>query len=584
MAISLADLARKRHQMQRLLPVLKVLARHGFGHLIERLNLQQVFPAKVLVGLTLDQEKKAQAERTPVPQRLRMALEEWGPTAVKFGQMLSTRPDVLPEPYIQELRKLTDEVPPFDPEQARRIVETELDCPLDEAFTEFEEAPLAAGSIAQVHRAVMVSGETVVVKVKRPGIERIMMADLDLIEAIAVPLLEWLEDLKPLQPAMLVREFRRSIRRELDFVTEAALTRKMRAGLADMEHVRVPKVYWDLTTSSVITLERLPGVPIGDDQALNELGVNRPELAARFARLFLHQYYKMGLFHADPHQGNLLVTENGTICLVDFGMVGRLDRVLRQSLINSFLAMNRGDVDVIVDTYMEIGVLGEDTDATALQGDMQELLDKYYGIPMHVIDMNRAFADVMSVARNHDVLLPRDFVLLAKSFCTMIMLARHIDPHFDIEKVARPFSRELLLEKLSPRRLGHETVVGMWSLAQALRRLPRDAGAFSKKLLAGRLQFQIMHRVKEFEGFAQEIDRATNRVAFSIIVSAIVIGSALILHARIRPHLEDILPGQVGEFFMEQMPNTSVLGLAGFLFAGILGLLLAWAIWRHGRL
>ena len=277
--------------------------------------------------------------------------------------------------------------------------------------------------------------------------------------------------------------------------------------------------------------------------------------------------------------------EDGRIALLDFGMIGRLGRELRGSLATSVIALVRGDIDMIAEIYVDIGVVSDETDLSALRADMYEMLDKYYGIPIHCLDMNRCFSDAMAVARTHEVLLPRDFVLLGKSFCTMVMLARELDPDFDLSRVAKPFATSLIRDKFSPSRLGHDTMAGFWSLAQTLRRLPQEMRTFTRKLLTGKLEFQLQHHVRAFEGFARELDRATNRLAFSVIVSAIVIGSALILHARVPPYLNTILPdGQLADFLATHMPDTSVLGLAGFLFAGILGLLLALAIWRHGRL
>jgi len=581
MAINLADLARKRQQVQRLAPLLGVLARHGFGRIIEVMNLQHLLPSRLRVGLRLGE---GAVVRVPIQQRLRMVLEDWGPTAIKLGQMLSLRPDLLPEPYLAELRKLTDRVPPFDTAEARRIIERQLGRPITELFAEFPERPAAAGSISQVYEATLRTGEPVVVKVKRPNVERMMTADLDLLETVAVPLFQWLEDLRPLRPRMLIAEFRRNLARELDFVAEASSTQKIRESLSGLDCVRVPAVHWELTTSDVLTVEHLSGVSLSDRAALKARSADRPALARRLAEIYFHQFFRSGLFHADPHPGNLLMTDDGKIGLVDFGMVGRLDRDLRGLLATSFIAMTRGDVDAIAEVYMEIGAISENTDVAALKADMYELLDKYYGIPVKRLDMRRCFADAMRVARTHDLFLPRDFVMLGKALVTMIAVARELDPTFDLAEVSRPFAASLIADRLSPARIGRDAISGLSSAALTLRRLPREMRAFVRTLLAGKLQFQLLHRAGGFEGIARELDRATNRIAFSIIVGAVVIGSALVLHARVPPYLQDVLPGRLGAFAMQNLPDVSLLGFAGFIFAGVLGLLLAWAIWRHGRL
>jgi ubiquinone biosynthesis protein len=585
MAFRIKELTRTGKNVKRLAPMLVVLARHGFGHLVHRLGLLHYLPASLrakarpkLMG------EPSMPEGLSMARSLREVLEEWGPTAVKFGQMLSTRPDLLPEPYLRELRKLTDDVPPFPGAEAHLMVETSLGKPMPELFRRFDDVPVAAGSIGQVHEAELPDGAKVVVKVKRPGIDDIIHTDLELMEMIAVPLLEMIEELRPLQPRAAVREFRRGILRELDFVTEASATEKIGADLDDFENLVIPDVHWSHTNSNILTLKRLTGTRLSDPDAIAALTVDRREAADTLAHAFFTQFFKTGLFHADPHAGNIFVTPTGKIGLLDFGLVGRLDAQLRATLAGSMIALQRGDIEAVTEVYVEIGVVGEDTDLDAFKTEIHELLDKYYGVPLSRLDLSRCFADAMETARRHDVILPRNLVLFAKSFNMMIMACMQVCPEFDVAASARPFARKLLLARFHPRRVSQEALAGLWQASTALQRLPRQMRTFSRKLLQGRLQFNIEHRVEAFDRFAHEIDRATNRVAFSIIVSAVVIGSALLLHARIRPHLDDILPGPVGHFVATYMPQTSVLGLAGFLFAGILGLLLAFAIWRHGRL
>ena len=582
MPLRLRHLVRTRQQMRRIAPILKVLVRHGFGHFVQRIARRHFLPAALRVRLKGGDATEAGADRRiSTPQRLVMVLQELGPTFVKLGQMLATRADLLPEPYIQELRVLTEQVPPFNSEVAKKIIEAELGKPIADLFAEFDETPVASGSIGQVYHAVRHSGEQVVVKVKRPDIERIMLADLDLLELIAEQA-ERVEELRPIRPCMMVEEFRRLIRRELDFVSEASYTAKICEDLCDNPHVRVPTVYWDMTTGDVLTLERLEGVSLRRKEELVALDVDRRQIARNLAELFLHQFFKTGLFHADPHPGNILVAPDGKICLVDFGMAGRLDADLRRCLATSFIALASRDLDVIADVYMEIGAVPEETDLARLKADLNEVLDKYYGIPIDRLNLQRCFADEMRVARTHGILLPRDFVLLGKSFVTMVMMARELDPSFDLAAVAKRYALSLVADKFSPTRVGHDVLSQIWYIAQSVRRLPREMRRFTRKLLAGTLQVTL--RIRDFEDFLQELDRATNRLAFSIIVSAIVIGSSVVLHAHVPPYMENVLPGWLGKFFETHMQGTSALGLAGFLFAGILGMLLAVAIWRRGRL
>jgi ubiquinone biosynthesis protein len=573
MPLSLRQLARTRKQVRRLVPILRVLARHGFGHFVHRIGLQHLLPLRY--------SHRESADALTAPRRVRLALQELGPTFIKFGQMLSTRGDLLPESYLVELRKLTESVPPFDTAVARKIIEDELHRPIPELFSEFGQAPVASGSIGQVYYANLPDGAPVAVKVKRPGIEKALNADLDLLE-FAAPLANRIEELRALRLPMVVDEFRRSVMREVDFVTEASYTAKIKEDLAADPRVCAPAVYWQLTTSDVLTLERIAGVSLTKKAELAALKMDRKRLARELVEVFLRQYFKAGLFHADPHSGNILVTPDGRIGLVDFGMAGRLDDELRANLATSFIALTKGDLDVIADVYVEIGVVSADTNVENLKRDLQEVLDRYYGIPARSLDMRRCFSDALRIARVHRILLPPDFVLLGKSFVMMAMMARELDPDFDISEVAKPYALSLAADKVSPGRIAHTALREAWFIEHALRRLPRDLSTLLRKLLDGSLH--LTHSVREFDGLIRELDRATNRVAFSIVVTGIVVGSSILLHAKIHPYMSSLPNWLGGAFFTAYMPETSVLGLGGFLFAGILGMLLAVAIWRSGKL
>ena len=381
---------------------------------------------------------------------------------------------------------------------------------------------------------------------------------------------------------MVVDEFRRSVMREVDFVTEASYTAKIKEELAGDPRVCVPAVYWELTTSDVLTLERIAGVSLTKKAELAALKFDRKRLARDLVEIFLYQFFKAGLFHADPHSGNILVTPDGRIGLVDFGMVGRLSEDLRAQLATSFIALTKKDLDVIADIYTEIGVVSPDSDLERLKRDLQEALDRYYGIPTRCLDVRRCFSDALRIARDHHILLPRDFVLLGKSFVTMAMMARELDPDFDLSSLAKPYALSLAADKLSPGHVTQNFLREAWYIGQGLRRLPRDLRTLSRKLLDGSLQVTL--HLREFDGMIRELDRATNRLAFSVVVTGILVGSSILLHAKIHPYMSSLPRWLGGVFFATSMPETSMLGLGGFLFAGILGMLLAVAIWRSGRL
>ncbi len=559
--MKLFSLARHYRSGKRLRQILTVLARHGFGHVIERMNLAEHVP---LLGRILRREQRT--EGRSIAMRLVDALQELGPTFVKFGQMLSGRPDLLSEEYIVELKKLRDRVEPFDSEQARLIVTTELGAPISELFSEFSNVPLASGSIAQVHEAVMKDGQVVVVKVKRPGIERIIMTDIELLTNLAELLKRHVPELEAFRPALLVDEFQRGIRRELDFITEAGYTAKFARIHADNDGILIPEVCWELTTSSVLTMSRLEGVPLTNTDQLRRRGIDLVKLAGIGVDVFMKQFFDAGMFHADPHGGNLLVTDDNRLGMIDFGLVGHLSDELRGQLATSLLALAYGDTSLMVEVYSEIGVFSEVDELEPLKADLKELIERYYGLPLKYINSRKLFLEAMELARRYHVVIPREFVMLARSFASVDALGRELDPNFDVTKIVEPYARKLIKEKLSPQRLIRSAGINLWQVARLLEHAPRTLRRLSERLLSGKLSVELKH--KGLGDFTLELEKSSNRLAFSIILAAIIVGSSLILFSGIGPTWQGI----------------SLLGIAGYAFAAFLGLWLVIAILRSGRM
>ncbi|HHT9153598.1 MAG TPA: ABC1 kinase family protein [Candidatus Hypogeohydataceae bacterium YC40] len=555
----LRDIARTPGRFRRLSQILQVLARYGFGHLIYRLKLHEHLP----IGRRF-LEKHVPPEE-PLAARIVRVLQELGTLYFKLGQFLSTRPDIVPEEFILEFRKLQGEVKPFDPKLARATIESELKAPTEKLFMEFQDEPIASGSIAQVHAAKLHDFTDVVVKVKRPGIEEIVWSDLDLLSLIAERA-ERIEELKIFSPAMLVEEFYRLLSHEMDFVTEASNTTKFYRLYADDPDVLIPKVYWDLSTSSVLTLQRMKHISIGNLALLEKTCIDKKKLATNLLRNFVAQYFKAGIFHADPHPGNIMVTEDSKLCMIDFGQVGHLSEELKVQLSTALLALLQKDMDLYIEVFMDIGSIPMDSKQEALKLALRETLEKFRGIPIERIDPRRAFFDMMKVARDYHLILPRDLVLLGKSFTTIMSMARQLDPELDLQVMIAPFARSLFLESFSKERIYHLAREGSWHLSNLLAHGPREARQILKKLLTGKIQVSLRH--VELENFANELDRSSNRLALSIILAATVISSSLVLMARIGPLWKD----------------TPVLGILGYLFATIMGIWLAIGIFRSGRL
>lgn len=551
--------------LSRLRHIAMVLVRHGFADLTERLNLRRYVPIL---------RRKAAATRMPLAERAAEVLQELGPTFVKLGQMLSLRPDILPPDFIAAFRRLQDSVRPFPEDEARAIVEECLGSKAEEVFSEFEAAPLASGSIAQVHGARLPDGRGVVVKVRRPGIESKVRGDLALLAQLAQMLQRHVSELRVYRPVELVEEFGRSISRELDLGAEAAATAKFAANFRDDRCVAVPEVVWSHTKGDCLTITRITGTPLSDAAALEREGIDKKKLAGVVADCFLRQFFEYGMFHADPHPGNMFALASDRLGLIDFGAVGHLTDEMISQLAAALFAVSTGDVALIVSVYEEIGVLEESPDRRAVLADFQDLFDRYYGLPADRVDIRSVFGDVTAVAREHNARLPRELVMFGRALVTAFSVVQELDPELRISELIRPYIRRLVLTRLEPSGLSRAGARSAYHLLSLVRSLPGDLRSIVRKLREGRLRFEFRH--EGLEDFTTELDRASNRLAFSVVTGAIIIGSSFIMSSGVGPTWE--LLRIVG------MDDTPILGLVGFLIAGVLGLGLMWSIFRSGKL
>jgi ubiquinone biosynthesis protein len=500
--------------------------------------------------------------------RVAHVLEELGPTYVKLGQVLGSRADLMPPAFIEEFRKLQDRVQPFPTAEARAAIERELGGPVERFFDEFGPEPFAAGSIAQAYNARTKEGMRVVVKVRRPGVRDVLESDLDIIGRLAELAERYVPEYRIFRPTLMVEEFAQTVRRECDFVAEASNTQRFAEAFAEDPNIRVPRVLWNLTSSAVLTLERLEGLPIYDAEALAAAGADRKALAANLAACFMRQYFDLGLFHADPHPGNLVAQPPAGVGILDFGQVGRMSEVMRDRLGTALVAALHRDFDIVLDVLDDVASLPDDIDAERLKADLANLVDKYAGVPIKRVDLKGLFEEITAAARRHRVVLPRDFVLLGKSLVTMGGVALDLDPDMSMVEVVRPKVQGLLAEKVSPRRLVRQGVTSAYHLLTLAEQGPRHLRQLVRKIMRGRLQ--IVFRHENLERAITEIDRSSNRIAFAMIVAATILGSAILLQAKTGPNV----------------PYTDVplLGALGFIVAGFLGAWLAFAILRSGRL
>ncbi len=508
------------------------------------------------------------ATPTPLtfPQQIRRVVEELGPTFIKLGQMLATRPDILPATYVREFSRLQDRVAPVGFNEIKRVVESELGGAPEEVFASFDPEPLASASLAQVYRGELPSGEAAVIKVQRPRVREVVKTDVEILAYLAGILEERFPELRPIQPREIVEEFALTIKRELDFSTEAGNTDRLRKNLESFEGVGAPRVFWEYTTDRVLVVERFDGIRADDVDAIEKAGFEGAVLARRLVESFMKQVFVDGFYHADPHPGNVLVTPEGEILLLDCGAMGFLTADQLNSLGGLLLAFNEGDYERVATEVLRLGGADELLDINRFKNDAAAVVARYYAMPLQYMRVGMMLEEISVLASRNGVRLPREFILLAKTIMLVENLARTLDPSFRLLDVAAPFARDLVKKQYSPLSLAKGFGQGLADLNYYLSDVPRDVNILIKKLLRGNFTVGLEHL--GLGDAMEELDRSMNRLSFAIIVAAIIVGSALLFATGVGPVVY----------------GYPILGVVGFVFAAFLGLWLAFAMLRSGRM
>ncbi len=550
-----------RH-LQRYREIARVFIHHGFGELVDTLELLPYLslPRRLL--------RRGEPEPSPLglPQRLRLALEELGPTFIKLGQVMSTRPDVLPTVYVTELAKLQDTVPPLPWRPIRQQVDTELGRPLEELFADFEPLPIAAASLSQVHAANLPDGTPVVVKVQRPNIETLIETDLEIIFDLA----RLIQERTPLGEIYdltgIAEEFATTLRAELNFQREGRNADRFRDNFAEEPCLHIPRVYWEFTTRRVLVLERIHGIKIDDVEALDAAGYDRRRIADHAARMIIKEVLEDGFFHADPHPGNFVVMPGEVIGAMDFGMVGYLSHRIRTDLIRLYVAAVQLDVEGIVDQLIRMGITRGASDRAGLQRDVSRLLRKYHGMPLGSIRAREMMEDVMPIAFRHNLRLPSDLWLLGKTMGMMEGVGLKLVPDFDIFAASEPYVRRFMWHLVYPSVWGPSLLRGIDDWAELMRMIPRVGSQVLSRVERGEMEVRISH-----EGLNQalaRLDQLANRLSLSVLLAALIVGLALLV-----PVFN----------VTEQWSLARIVVILGFVGVSLLGLWLVFSIWRSSR-
>ncbi len=553
--------------ISRLSEIAQVMVRHGFGYFLEAHKLSDLLPGRSaedrLAGVSA--EHGAASARG---QHLREVLDELGPTFVKFGQLLSTRPDVVPPDIVVELRGLQDDVRPFPFEQAERVIEEELGNSLERLFLDFEPTPVAAASIGQVHRATLPNGRRVAVKVQRPGAPAKIEADLGLLYQAARLARERIRAFDFVDTRQLVDEFARSIRQELDYRQEARNAQTFHRNFAGHPHVRVPKVYWHYTRPRVLTLEWIDGIQLADVDLLAMSLEERRDLAYRITETWMTMIFRHGFFHGDPHPANILVPpEAGTVGLVDFGAVGTLTDDDMSKLTGLFIDAANENIDALPKRLADLGVRYPKEREGEFLAEIRELYYRYYGSSLSEIDPVQVIREGFQLIYSLNLHLPARFLLLDRAIATLGSVGQELYPDFNVFDVARPYARDLMLERFSPQRVARRARREAISYAQVLLEAPHQFHDFMEEIRDGQIEVGFVHQ--GLDDLLSKLDTLFNRLVIALIVVGGLIGSSIIgLFATTGP----------------QVLGINIISILGFALSTVLGIWLLWGVIRSGRL
>ena len=559
-----------RH-LNRYQQILRVLFRYGFSDLVEYLHLDQYGLQLFNRNRQKDKEQE-QLLRHSRPERLRMALEELGPTFIKLGQLLSVRPDIVLPEYLKELAKLQDKVPPFPYEEVRQIFLEELGREPGDIFIAFNHEPVAAASISQVHHARLAVQDAagsrherkVVVKVQRPRLERIISIDLEILARLAQLMEDHLEEVQGHRPTAIVSEFSRSLSREIDFTIELANIQHFARQFAGCREVYVPEAFPALSTERILVMERINGIKASDIEGLRAAGHDLTVLAERGARLVMEQIFTHGFFHADPHPGNIFFLPNNVVCFIDFGQMGRLLFKDRETFIDLIANIVSGDENRVIASLLQMTIQQGEFDRDALSLDISDFIRRYVHLSIGELEIGKIHWELLRLFSRHHMFLKPSLYLMLKSLGTAEGVGLMLDPQIEMLSLAKPFIRKIKMERISPSRLAAAAAETSSQYLHLFQDLPAETRSVLAMLRQGKVRLELEHH--GLRPLEKALYRVSTRIAYAIVLAALIIGSSLVVLSGIKPKWHDI----------------PIIGVGGFLLAGFMGFGLLLSILRQG--
>lgn len=548
-----SGIERKYKSVSRYNQILRVLVKYGFEDLVHYMEEKKKFT--FLQKLIPNTSKKNAALYTKW-ERMRLVCEELGPTFVKFGQILSNRPDLIPMELVTELEKLQDNVPPMPDHIAKEVVEFELKGKVEDLFAWFEPKPFASASIAQVHKATSTSGERLALKIQRPDIQEIILEDIKVMYSIAIVLEKRIPSLKSFDPFGLVKNFEEAILKELDFINESINVQRFYNNIANDnrsdQFAEAPKVYRSFTTRKILALEFMNGIKIDKINELKEQGFEIKLIAKRLIISYFKQIFQYGFFHADPHPGNLLVRANGHICYLDFGMMGSILPRDIEIFGQLFLAITRKDVNKIIRALQRLSNYSPIENMRALEFDISEFVEKYYVRSVHENEMSTVLLELKDIIVAHELKVPTHFFLFARSLVTIEGVIEKLNPDLDQFAMARPYLLRSISRKFDPVKMGEKTVNSIYEFGKYMEEFPRDLKNAVRRINSGKVKVDLTHQ--GIDPVIHTIHRSTKQLISAFIMSALIIGSSLLIISNVKPLWNEI----------------SVMGIFGLIITGIL--------------